>query len=611
MFLAPGMLIQADTDHDSKVSRQEFALLAEKWFTAWDTNRSGKLDEAKIRVGMNTSLGPPPNMRFPGGGPNRGFSLQGPEGGRNGVAAMAGIEFKYVPADLEMEDLKFQKVAVRWKGNGTFMEARSGLKRSLKIQLNKYVEGQKLGDVTTLNLQCNVTDASFMNEVLAYRLYRDAGVPGPRTSYARVFLTVPGLHEREYIGLYSVVENQDKTFFAKEYGTRRGAIFKPVTGQLFEDQGDRWAGYRQTYDPKTHIYDEQSDRIMQLCRLVTHASDAEFNEKISEFIDLDNFARYMAVMVFLSDMDGLFGPGQNFYMYLHPKSQLLTFHPWDQDHSFGQFPMRGTQPEREDLSIMKPWEAEKRFLERMFKLDSFKKIYLAHLTEFTATLFRPERFRQQVDDLAAVLRGAVKEESPQKLERFEAVVAGKEVPPSFGGFGGGPPRGGGPGDRTFGPGPGGQRGGGMRFGGMPGFFQPNKPIKPFVQVRYQSIKDQLEGKSQGKEIGSTGGRGGFGGFGGGPRGGPGGPGGFGPGTFLAGTFLTTLDADKDGAVTKAEFTSGLAKFFEAWDTDKAGQLDEAQLRTGINKDFSPFGRGGPPGFPRPPENAEPPDSPDP
>jgi hypothetical protein len=60
-------------------------------------------------------------------------------------------------------------------------------------------------------------------------------------------------------------------------------------------------------------------------------------------------------------------------------------------------------------------EAEKRFLERMFKLDSFKKIYLAHLTEFTATLFRPERFQQQVDDLAAVLRGAVKEESPQSL----------------------------------------------------------------------------------------------------------------------------------------------------------------------------------------------------
>jgi spore coat protein CotH len=43
--------------------------------------------------------------------------------------------------------------------------------------------------------------------------------------------------------------------------------------------------------------------------------------------------------------------GQNFYVYLHPETHKFEFIPWDLDHSFGQFPMGGTQEEREQLSI--------------------------------------------------------------------------------------------------------------------------------------------------------------------------------------------------------------------------------------------------------------------
>ena len=91
--------------------------------------------------------------------------------------SMMGVEFEWVHADLDFDGKEFTDVAVRYKGNGTFMESRASSKRSLKIELNKYVKGQKLKGLTTLNLHCNVTDASWMNEVLSHRLYRDAGVP--------------------------------------------------------------------------------------------------------------------------------------------------------------------------------------------------------------------------------------------------------------------------------------------------------------------------------------------------------------------------------------------------------------------------------------------------
>ena len=112
---------------------------------------------------------------------------------------------------------------------------------------------------------------------------------------------------------------------------------------------------------------------------VAETDDAQFATRIWDYLDLPGFARFMAVMVWLSDLDGILGPGQNLFLYLHPKNQLVTFIPWDQDHSFGQFPMRGTQEQRENLSIHKPWEGENRFLERVFKVEAFKKAYLANL----------------------------------------------------------------------------------------------------------------------------------------------------------------------------------------------------------------------------------------
>ncbi len=77
------------------------------------------------------------------------------------------------------------------------------------------------------------------------------------------------------------------------------------------------------------------------------------------------------------------------YLHLHPKSQQFQFIPWDQDHSWGHFD-RVSQQQRDQLSIHHPWQGENIFLERMFKVEAFKKLYLARLDEFCKTIFRPE-----------------------------------------------------------------------------------------------------------------------------------------------------------------------------------------------------------------------------
>jgi hypothetical protein len=548
--------MKGDANSDKQLSAAEFTTLADTWFARWDTKKSGALGPDELRAGSQGLFESAMGGMMMGGGPGGAQGLVAPKGKRNGVSGMSGIDFEYVHADLDFDGQKLTDVAVRYKGNGTYMQSRGKEKKSFKIDLNEYTKGQKLAGVTKLNLHSAVTDASWMNEVLSYRLYREAGVTAPRSAFARVYVTVPGKYERKYFGLYSLVEEIDNNFAQENYKTKDGLFLKPATRNIFGYMGDDWEPYEQPYDPKGTPTAAQKKRVIDFARLLTKGTDEEFRAQAPSFLDVPQMARYMAVTTWLSTLDSILGMGQNYYAYLNPKSNKFELLPWDLDHSFGQFPMAGSQEQREQLSIHQPWQGSIKFLERLYALPEFKKEYLARLTELHAKLAIPARLSAQVDELAKAIRPAIADESADMLARFDKVVAGEPVPPAPMGFG--PPPGAGPG------GPGGPRPGG--FGG------PVKPIKGFVGPRAQSVADQLAGKSQGMVRN---------------MGGPGGPGGMrGPG--LDRPLLDQFDTDKNGNLSSEEFRAGFARWFASWNTDKTGQLTETQLREGLNRDLNPM-----------------------
>jgi len=535
-FIAPAFFEDGDADGNGQLTEQEFTELGRKWYNSWEKNTASQIDADQIDNGFKSVMG-----NFSGGK----IPLRGTEGERNGIASVLGLEFPDSEADLEFEGKQFVSTSIRHKGNGTYLDANGTNKRPFKIDLNDGYPGRKLAGVVKINLHNNITDPSYMNEVIAHQLFRDAGVPAPRTTYTRVYVSVPDLYDRESFGLYSIVENVDKRFIDDRFGNRKGAILKPVTPFLFKDLGDQWSAYNQIYDPKTELKEKEKWRLIDLCRLVTHASDYEFSSRIGDFIDMDEFARYLAVTVLICDIDGILGSGQNFYLYLNPKNDKFVFIPWDQDHSFGHFKRR-SQEQRENLSLEKPWEKNNEFLERMFRVDEFKQDYLAYMKEFNNSLFQPDRINAQVDVLASVIRPAVQDDSPEKLELFNRLVAWDSHHSESNMLTAQDNE-----DDSY-----------VAESGL-------KPIKGFVAARTVSVDDQLAGRAEGLEDVI-------------------------PGTkesspldgFFSSLLLSQMDSNKDGLLTEEEIDQGFAQWYSSWSSEGGGVLTEKQLKASLSRTLS-------------------------
>jgi hypothetical protein len=391
--------------------------------------------------------------------PDNRILLRNPEARRSGILGVLGREYDWTQAECEFGHVVFTNVATRVKGNIASLLS----KRPFKLDLNKFERGQKLGGLDELTFDNLVFDYSCMSEALAYEFFRDAGVPAPRTAYAWLSVSVATQWALKPMGLYLMEEAVDDAFAAERFGSRKTPLFKPSTYKLFEYMGDAWSDYAPSYDLKTEATREQRQRIIEFAHLVTSASDHEFAERVGGFLDLDEFARFLAVQVLLPNYDSILTTGQNFYLYLDQGSNKFGFIPWDLDAAWGNFWV-GTKAEQQGASIWRPWVGKNRFLERVMAVEEFRRIYRTHLEDFLARLYVPERLNQRIDAIAAAIREPIAAESPYRLNKFDQTVGLKPVAP-------------------------GKRWDVLDF--------PASDLKQFIAGRARSVRRQLAGESQG------------------------------------------------------------------------------------------------------------------
>ncbi len=294
-------------------------------------------------------------------------------------------EGTYYPIDFEWRGIRVRNSGMRVRGRFT----RNDRKPSFRVDFNRYVTGQDFLGLKALDLNNELQDPSMLHDRLSMLLFRGMGIAAPREAHARVFVGA----NREFAGVYGVVEEVNKEFLNKNFGEDGGHLYEYHWQENwgFQDPGPdlRWYGVR--FEPKTHDTESLADLYMPVRDLVEAVNDApqsDLEGKVDDYLNVNTFVTEIAIQNFLAQTDGLLGDFgmSNFYLYRFAGKHLSQLIPWDQDLAFGSLDEPPWHNMSTNVLAAKIWDEPK-----------YRDAYLKKLIEI-ADLMGPAAGSPGVDD---------------------------------------------------------------------------------------------------------------------------------------------------------------------------------------------------------------------
>lgn len=232
----------------------------------------------------------------------------------------------YVPATFS-DGRASLEVGVRIKGY-TSLRPITG-KPSLRVSFDRYVDGQRYGQLEAVDLVNSIVDAAVMTEHLAYGFFRDGGQPASRTGWAHL-----SINEMDY-GLYELVEKKDDVLI--------GLNWSDAGGSLYESSTEFWpCDFDDGGDPPCDCFevdevgegDTRAD-LEGFCSAMTRSSPEAWWETMQARTDVDRVLRHVAYEIALAAYDHYAGMMGNFYTYHEPATDHWTLIPASMDRLFG------------------------------------------------------------------------------------------------------------------------------------------------------------------------------------------------------------------------------------------------------------------------------------
>ena len=151
---------------------------------------------------------------------------------------------QYVRADFWFDGELVPDVAIRPKGNSSLKQAVNSKspRFSLKVDFNLFNSARTFRGLKKLNFNNGWSDPTLIRERLAYELFDQMGIPTPRTAHVDLWIN------DTHLGVYTMVEQIDKTFLSQHFPRNDGNLYKPEmpaaylnwTEAELEEQRARW-----------------------------------------------------------------------------------------------------------------------------------------------------------------------------------------------------------------------------------------------------------------------------------------------------------------------------------------------------------------------------------
>ncbi len=218
----------------------------------------------------------------------------------------------YVPASFRWRNYSVENVAIRFKGNSS-SHPNQPHKRSFLIKFDEFDENLRFFGLQRVSFDNGIQFGSLFSEPIITDILRDQGVKTHRCNYANVYLN------EEYQGVYVNVERIDESFIEHHLPDAKGALFKVDLGgpgANLQFLGDDPSAYERAFEAKTKSAKDEPARLVEFIRMINQSPKRDFAASLESRLELDDFLRVTAVMLFSGAFDQLTGwHPHNYYLY--------------------------------------------------------------------------------------------------------------------------------------------------------------------------------------------------------------------------------------------------------------------------------------------------------
>jgi spore coat protein H len=280
-------------------------------------------------------------------------------------------------------------VAIRLKGMGSYRTIDE--KPSLAVKFDEVATNQHYRGLNKLMFNNAVQDSTYVAEMLATQLFRDAGVPAARYTHARVKLNGRDL------GLYLVAEAMNKQFLKQHFTDANGNLYEAylgdVDGRMEQDGG-----------ADTSMTDVRA--LYSACRI---ADNAQRWRALNQVLDVDRFISFVAMEMLTSHWDGYAIHTNNYRIYHDPKTDKFTFITHGMDWAF----------RRSNISIQPPMKSV--VGRAVLTTPEGQKLYRERVGALFTNVFRVEVIEKRMDvALTKIHRAGLNETDMAQIERRAA-----------------------------------------------------------------------------------------------------------------------------------------------------------------------------------------------
>ncbi len=285
----------------------------------------------------------------------------------------------YRKCKVTWDGIVLDSCGFREKGNASNSLTNFGKKKPFKISFNEFFSNQTLDGLKKINLNNFTNDPSLVHDMTSMKLFRDAGLVASRTSYTKLFV------DGEYIGLYVVIENVDKTFLKLHYGgaNNDGNLYKTDRGASVSLNFTGWesSGYKdQGLKLTTNETTDDWSKIINFIYFLNYYEGSDFKQQLESNFDVHAYLKVLAIEKCIRSWDSYWGGGNNFYLYEHPDGKYRWI-PWDMNETFQDIKVLSGTSLLDGYLVPTNKFDVRPLLKRIFEIPEYKTEYLNNVCD--------------------------------------------------------------------------------------------------------------------------------------------------------------------------------------------------------------------------------------